>query len=92
MPPYDLINSRYFWFMMAAGVGIAVLVILARGVSPYTFSLRKRSDQQIDEDVHEFGGGVREKDSPVPLLLWLLVPSVLLWAVGYIIYSGAYGL
>lgn len=92
MPPYDLINLRYFLLMMGVGIGVPLLVVLARGATRYTFSFRRRSDAEIERSRHEFGGGVEETDRPVPLFIWLIILLVFLWAVGYTIYTGLFGL
>jgi hypothetical protein len=92
MPPYDLIGTQNFLFMLAVGTGIAILVVLARGVGHYSFTLRPRSDAQLAAEEHEFGGGVTERNAPVPLLFWLLIPGVLTWAVGYVLSGGRLGL
>jgi len=92
MPPYDLINWRYFLFMMAVGIGLSLLVILARGSRTISFSLKKQTQEEIDDSIHEFGGGVTEKNSPVPLFILVIITGVLVWSVGYTIYSGIFGL
>ena len=92
MPPYDLINQEHFLFMMAVGHGLALLLALVHGSRIYTFSLRKRSEVQIADSVHEFGGEVSEGDGPIPIFIWLLLSGVLLWAAGYTVYSGVFGL
>lgn len=92
MPPYDLINYNYFILAMSIGLGITILVILARGVKVFSLTLTKRSDKEIEEDVHEFGTGVTERNSPVPLFIWLIIGCYFCWAIIYVIYSGVAGL
>ena len=85
MPPYDLINYNYFILSLAIGLGITILVVLARGVKFFSFTLDKRTDEEIEEDVHEFGSGVTGKNSPLPLFIWLIIGSYFCWAVIYVI-------
>jgi hypothetical protein len=89
MPPYDLINTNYSILGLAIGIGVAVLVILARCSAELTWSFGRR---EIDQPVHEFGGGVSERDGPIPIAIWLVLGAVAVWSVGYILVSGAQGL
>jgi hypothetical protein len=91
MPPYDLINTSYEILAIGIGVGITVLVILARGSTFFSWSFRKRSDAEIEEHLIEFGGGVSERNAPVPIAIWLVAAAVTIWSVGYILSNGATG-
>ena len=91
MPPYDLSNYRQMLFMLAVGLGLSLLIALARGAAHFGLTLRRRSDKELTDDVHSFGGDVSERNGPVPLVIVLVGLAVLLWSVGYIIYSGAFG-
>jgi len=92
VPPYDLISERSLILALLVGGGIAVGIILARSSRFMSFTARKRSDEEIENDVHEFGDGVSEHDAPVPLFIWLLAVAYLIWAVGYVVYTSWYGL
>ena len=85
MPPYDLISFRQFVAMIGIGLGLAIAIALARGSSYLSLSLTKRSDRDVEDSVHEFGGGVRERNAPIPVFIWLLVVVYLCWAVGYVL-------
>lgn len=92
MPPYDTINLDRFFLMTVLGLGITALVVLGRGAYGITLSLRKRSEKEIEEEVHAFGGDVSEGNGPVPLVLLLVIVSVLAWAVAYVLICGMKGL
>ena len=92
MPPYDLINMEQEILAIGIGLGITVLVILARGSRVFTWSFGKRSFEEGAEPIREFGGKVSEGDGPVPLSIWLVAAAVLVWSVAYILMSGAHGL
>ncbi len=92
MPPYDLINLKYFLFMMAVGVALSLLVMLARGAREYSFSFRKRSEEELQHSLHEFGGEVSETDRPVPLIIWVIATGVLVWSIGYVVFCGVFGM
>jgi len=91
MPPYDLINTNHEILGLGIGIGIAVLVILARGSTLFTWSFGRRPTEQTEQPIHEFGGGVSERDGPIPMAIWLVLAAVVIWSVGYILVSGAQG-
>ena len=92
MPPYDLIGDRSVILALLVGVAITIGLILARSSRMASFTTRERSDEEIEENVHEFGGGVSERDAPVPIFIWLLATAYLLWAAGYVVYVARFGL
>jgi hypothetical protein len=91
MPPYTQIHFDNFLFMILVGIGLAIAVILARGSEYLSFSFR-RSSRAEDEEVHEFSGGVKEYNRPVPWLIWLAFFGYFIWAVSYILFIGAKGI
>ena len=91
MPPYTQLNFDNFLFMILVGLGLALAVILARGSEYLSFSFRGHTPEE-EQEVHEFGGDVKETDRPVPWLIWLLFFGYFIWAVGYILFVGATGL
>ena len=91
MPPYTQIHFDDFLFMVLVGIGLALAIILARASEYLTFSFRGSSRAE-DEEVHEFGGEVKESDRPVPWLIWLIFVGYFVWAVGYILFIGARGI
>ena len=52
-------------------------------------SFRRKTEQEYEDEIHEFGGGVREGHRPVPLFLVVMLALLIAWAVGYTIYSGS---
>jgi RsiW-degrading membrane proteinase PrsW (M82 family) len=91
MPPYTQLNFENFLFMILVGVGLAIVIILARGSEYLSFSFRGTSRAE-DEQVHEFGGEVKESNRPVSWLIWLLFVGYFIWAASYILFVGARGI
>jgi hypothetical protein len=91
MPPYTQLHFDNFLFMLLVGLALAAGVILARGSEFLSFSFRGQTRAE-EEQVHEFGGDVRESDRPVPWLIWLVFVGYFVWSVGYILFIGARGL
>lgn len=84
MPPYNRIHSEYFMYILLGGLALALLVWLAT----WSRSLTARARPEV---VHSFGppdDPVTEGNRPVPLFLLVLFGLVLLWAIGYTVYSG----
>ena len=92
MPPYELLGIEAVVFMTGIGIVVAAAIALARGSRFMGLSLTRRSDKELEETVHEFGGGVSETDRPVPWLIWLVLVGYLIWAVCYVVFSGMAGL
>lgn len=91
MPPYTWLHNEWLLLMLGFGLLLAIAVILARGSRVLSFSFTRRSERELEEDVHEFPGGLKEGNRPVPLLIWLLVFAYLPWAIAYTIYCSYYG-
>jgi hypothetical protein len=91
MPPFDLLNTNDALLTVAVGIGLAVLIILARNSTHFTFSLRRRPPEKLGK-VHEFPSGLAERDSAPPIFIWLVFLALVVWSVGYVLFSGAHGL
>jgi hypothetical protein len=92
MPPYTWIHLENVWWVLAGGLLFAAAIVLARASTTFSFSLKRRRDEAIEEEVHEFPGGVKEQNRPVPMLIWLMIIGYPVWAVLYVIFYGARGL
>ena len=92
MPPYSWLNYELVVMMFGFGTGIAIVVMLARGILRWNFSLKKQSDKDIEDSVHEFPGGVKEYNRPMPLLIWLIFIGYFIWPAGSLIFSGFFEL
>ena len=92
MPPYSWIHLENVYWVLAGGVLFAAAIILARASTSSTFSLRKQTDKEIEESAHEFGGGVKEYNRPLPLLIWLVGVGYFIWATLYVVFSATRGL
>lgn len=47
------------------------------------------SEQRMDKIIHEHPEGIRERNAPFPLVLFLIITGTVLWGIFYIM---AYGL
>lgn len=91
MAPYWSIDLSYVFFALGIGLIISLLVCLARATPWLTFTFRRRTDRQIEDDFHEFGGGVTERNRPIPLLIWVVLVGYFLWAAGYVVLISSTG-
>ena len=92
MPPYIWIHLENVWWMFAGGLIFAAAIVLARASATFTFSFRKRSDKELDEDTHDFADDVQEQNRPMPILIWLVFIGYFIWAALYVVFSGSRGL
>jgi hypothetical protein len=91
MPPFSLINLEYVFSIIGVGLIIAFLVILARATPVWSFTFKKRSDREIEQDIHEFGSGVTERNQPIPWLIWVVLCGWFAWAAAYSVYVSSTG-
>ena len=88
MAPYLQLHSFHLWLMLGLGVLITIAIVLARGSLHYSFSWTRKDPERyhLEDDVEEFGDGVREGHGPLPIFFRLVVLGWVLWAVGYVIF------
>ncbi|MDJ0766348.1 MAG: hypothetical protein QNJ97_25455 [Myxococcota bacterium] len=92
MPPYDWIHLENTWWVFGGGFIITLAIILARSSAVMSFSMRKQTEEALENETHHFAGIVSEQNRPVPVFIWLVGIGFLAWAVGYTIFSGKHGL
>jgi len=92
MPPYTLIGIENLIFMFGVGIVLVIVVVLARESRRLGLSLSRRTPEQEEQDVKEFGGEVQERHGPLPWLIVLVFCGYFIWAVAYVVFSGARGL
>ena len=92
MPPYEWLHFKSFTLMIGIGLVLTIAIILARGSRYLSFTFKRRSDKELEESIHEFGGGVQETNRPMPLLIWLVSIGWFIWAISYVVFTGARGI
>jgi hypothetical protein len=92
MPPYSWIHLESLFWVLAGGLIVASAIILARASRVWSFSLKKRTDKEIEEETHEFAGILSEGNRPVPIFIWLVIVGYFIWATAYVVFSGIRGL
>jgi hypothetical protein len=91
MPPYDLLHLEGVWMVLVGGALVALAIVLARASRHRTLSLRRKSEEQLEAETHDFAGAVREQNRPVPLLVWIVAVGYFVWAVAYVIFTAETG-
>lgn len=91
MPPYSWIHLENVWWVLGGGLLFTAAIILARTSSQASFTFRKRSDEELEKERHEFAGAVAEHNRPVPIFIWLVAVGLVIWAVAYTVFSGTTG-
>lgn len=92
MPPYETMHIENLIWVFGAGALFTLAIVLARTSRYFTWTFKRRSEEELEEETHEFGGGVREQNRPMPLFIWLMVVGYFIWATSYVVFSGAFGL
>ncbi len=91
MPPYSWIGLESVFWVLFGGLVISIAIILARGSLAFSFAFRKRSNKELEAETHDFAGAVKEQNRPIPVFIWLVTLGLFVWAVAYVLYSGAFG-
>jgi hypothetical protein len=52
MPPYSGIHFENVIFMVGVGIGLTILIILARGSEWWSFSFKKQTRRELVESLH----------------------------------------
>jgi hypothetical protein len=86
MPPYLMLHQQRIFLMFGIGVLVTLAIVLARGSRFISFPNRKETEAAPHE-IKEFGGGVTERQGPVPWLIWVVLGAFFLWAAVYVVYA-----
>jgi len=92
VPPYDAISLEHLALMLGIGVLAVIAVALARSSRWLGLTASKKTDEQLEAEVKQFGGDVSETQRPVPWLIWLVFVGYFVWATAYVILAGVRGL
>jgi hypothetical protein len=91
MAPYEMLHMESAWMMLLGGGLVALVIVLARASRRHALSLKRRSEEQLEAETHEFPGGVREQNRPVPVLIWIVTVGYFVWAAAYVIFTAGTG-
>ena len=80
------------WFWMWMSVLLTFLVALATWYYTIVGVDRKPSKQKRGESTIEHYGDLEEDRAPVPKFLIWTYAGVAVWAIGYVIWTGIYGI
>jgi hypothetical protein len=92
MPPYSWLHLESVFWVLFGGLAFALAIILARASRYLSFTLKKRSEEELEQETHTFAGIIKEQNRPVPVFIWVMIVGYFIWAVGYVIFSGEMGL
>ena len=92
MPPYGLIHFEQVLWVLLIGVVLSLAIILARTARSWSFTFKARSEKELEDETHEFPGGVSEQNRPMPIFIWLVIIGYVVWATSYVVFVGANGL
>ena len=86
MPPYSTMHWRYLIMLLLGGVFLTAMIWLAVKSKDWTFTFRRRSEEESEQDIHEFGE-VKEGHRPMPVFLVVLTVAFVVWALFYTLYT-----
>ena len=86
MPPYSIMHWQYLILFLLGGVLLTGLIWLAVKSPDWTFTFKRKAEEEYEESVHEFGE-VKEGHRPMPVFLVTLFVAFVTWALFYTLYS-----
>lgn len=85
---FELLNLQHYVVAVFAALAALVLLTLALGYSHFKGGDTEERQTKI---VHVYPSGIEERNAPFPLFLTLVILGTVLWAIGYVVAHGIYG-
>jgi hypothetical protein len=85
---FQLLNIQHFVVYLFSAIVTVLLLAAALG---YTHFRGEDSEERRTKIVHTYPSEIEERNAPFPLFLTLVILGTVLWAVGYIVAHGIYG-
>ena len=67
MPPYSWIHLESVGWVLGGGLMVAFAIILARGSRSFSFTLKNRSEEELQRETHSFGDAVDHFQDDLPV-------------------------
>jgi hypothetical protein len=87
MKYFDLLSLQHVILLIFGGIATVLVLILAYYSD--IFVLPKRKD--IAQSLHKFPGDIIHGNSPVPLIIFLLITIIAIWAIFYVMMVSTSG-
>ena len=91
MPPYDMLQMESVWVVLIGGALVTLAIVLARASRRHGLTLKRRSEEELEAETHEFPDGIREQNRPVPVFVWIVAVGYFVWATAYVIFTAGTG-
>jgi hypothetical protein len=85
---FQLLNIQHFVIYLFTSIIAVVLIAVALGATHFRTG---SSEERRKKVVHAYPSDIEERNGPFPLFLALVIFGTVLWAVGYIVAHGIYG-
>jgi hypothetical protein len=82
---FSVLDFQYTILLLFLGLILFILIYIAFG--GYALPTRKGRGEEIEE----YPEGIRAKNGPLPLLLFFIYLSFIIWAIGYVVVIGIRG-
>jgi hypothetical protein len=89
VPPYDRVHESHVLYILLGGLLLTGLIVLA-ALSRHLGVGRPKTEEEHAGEEHEFAEGIREGHRRVPLFIVVMLVLLVLWAVGYTVFSGSH--
>jgi len=86
---FNVLDFQYL--ILALFFGIISVFLIYLGFLSYRFSQKRKGEEESAEENHEFPGGLRIQNHPIPPFLIFICLGFALWAIAYVILIGLRG-
>jgi hypothetical protein len=85
---YELLNFQHLMLALFPALLFIIVFALALGFSHF----RREGDEVREKQIlYRYPDDIEDRDAPFPLAMILIVAGAVLWAFGYILFSGLLG-
>ena len=85
---FELLGLQHFAMYLFPAVAFITLFIIGLGF--YHFQ-RKDASERETRIIEEYPGGIKGRNAPFPVIVYLILAGTLIWVLAYIVLIGVLG-
>ena len=85
---FELLGIQHFFLYLAPALASIVVFIVGLGF----YHLRRRDSEDRETRIIEsYPGGIKGRNAPFPLVIYMIIAGTVIWVVAYILLIGFLG-
>jgi hypothetical protein len=85
---FELLGIQHFFLYLAPALASIVLFIIGLGFFHFR---RQDSDDRETRIIESYPGGIKGRNAPFPLIIYLIIAGTVIWVLAYILLIGGLG-